>query len=80
MIDPDRHAHESSDSHESVATTLGWRLDVKAAVVVAVALLVVVLALSLVGYGSDDVRPGGEVAPVTETDTGGVSGVEVRSR
>lgn len=69
-----------AEGHGGTATTSGWRLDLKVAVVVAVAMLVVVLALSFMGYGSDDLRPGGEVAPVTDTDAGRVSGVEVESR
>lgn len=77
MTDRNQHRDPATDG---AAPTLGWRLDVKAAAAVAVALLLVVLLLSFADYGSDGVRPGGEVAPVTETDADRVPGVEVGAR
>lgn len=80
MIDSDRYSDPAPHARDGTATPPGWRLDIKAAVIVAAALLIVVLALSLMGYGSDDVRPGREVAPVTEMDAERVSGVQVGGR
>lgn len=77
MTDHDQRTDRATDG---AATTLGWRLEVKAAVAVAVALLLVVLTLSFTGYGSDELRPGREVAPATEMDAGRVSGIEVGDR
>lgn len=77
MTDHDQRTDRATDG---AAMTLGWRLEVKTAVAVAVALLLVVLALSFAGYGGDDLRPGREVAPATETDAESVSGIEVGDR